>query len=85
MVKNYTGKNLKTVNGNITVRTSKNQRITFIECDNKLENIIVLSKIADIAVCMIDASIGFELETFEFICLLKNHGYTSVFGILTHI
>ena len=30
-----------------------------------------LSKIADIAIVMIDASVGFEIETFEFLSLLK--------------
>jgi len=44
---------------------------------------IDLSKIADIALIMLDASIGFEIGTFEFLSLLKNHGFTSVFGILT--
>lgn len=44
---------------------------------------IDLSKIADIALIMLDASIGFEIGTFEFLSLLKNHGFTSVFGVLT--
>lgn len=85
LVKYYTGKNLRTVEGNITVRNSKNQRLTFIECDNSLNSLIDLSKVVDIAIVMIDASVGFELETFEYICMLKNHGYTSVFGVLTHM
>ncbi len=46
---------------------------------------IDLSKIADIALIMLDASIGFEIGTFEFLSLLKNHGFTSVFGVLTHM
>lgn len=85
LVKYYTGKNLKTVDGNITIRNAKNQRITFIKCDNELYSLIDLSKIADIAIVMIDASIGFELETFEFISMLKNHGYTNVLGVLSHM
>ena len=47
--------------------------------------IIDMSKIADIALVMVDASVGFEMETFEFLCLLKNHGFTSVMGVLTHM
>jgi ribosome biogenesis protein BMS1 len=46
---------------------------------------IDLSKIADIALVMLDTSVGFEMETFEFLCLLKNHGFTSVMGVLTHM
>lgn len=46
---------------------------------------IDLSKIADIALVMVDASVGFEMETFEFLSLLKNHGFTSVMGVLTHM
>lgn len=44
-----------------------------------------LAKIADLALIMIDASIGFEMETFEFISLLNNHGFPNVMGVLTHI
>jgi ribosome biogenesis protein BMS1 len=44
-----------------------------------------LSKVADVALIMIDASVGLEMETFEFMCFLKNHGFTSVMGVLTHM
>ena len=44
-----------------------------------------LAKIADLALIMIDASVGFEMETFEFISLLNNHGMCNVMGILTHL
>ncbi len=46
---------------------------------------IDLAKIADLALLLIDASIGFEMETFEFLCLLHNHGMPNVMGILTHL
>jgi len=46
---------------------------------------IDLSKIADLALIMVDASIGFEMETFEYISLLKNHGFPNVMGVLTHM
>ena len=44
-----------------------------------------VAKIADLALLLIDASIGFEMETFEFLCLLHNHGMPNVMGILTHL
>lgn len=44
-----------------------------------------LAKIADLALLVIDASIGFEMETFEFLTILKSHGFPNVMGILTHL
>lgn len=46
---------------------------------------IDLAKICDLALVLIDASIGFEMETFEFLSLLQNHGFPNVMGILTHL
>ena len=43
------------------------------------------AKIADLALLLIDASIGFEMETFEFLSMLQNHGMPSVMGVLTHL
>jgi ribosome biogenesis protein BMS1 len=44
-----------------------------------------LAKIADLALLLIDASLGFEMETFEFLALLNNHGMPNVMGVLTHL
>ena len=46
---------------------------------------IDLAKVADIVVLVIDASLGFEMETFEFLSLLKSHGFPNVVGALTHL
>lgn len=46
---------------------------------------IDMAKIADLALLTIDASIGFELETFEFISMMQNHGLPCVMGVLTHL
>jgi len=46
------------------LRSTKKQRITIIECPNDLRAMIDLSKIADIVLLLIDASLGFEMETF---------------------
>lgn len=69
----------------MTLRTNKNSRITFIECPTDMQGMIDLAKIADLALILIDASIGFEMETFEFLSLLQNHGMPNVMGILTHL
>ncbi len=60
--------------GPITCRINKHQRITLIEAPNSLPALLDLSKIADLVLFAIDGSIGFELETFEFISLLKQAG-----------
>ena len=46
---------------------------------------IDLCKIADVALIMIDASVGIYTEMFEFVSLMKNHGFTSIMGVLTHM
>ncbi|KRX10661.1 P-loop containing nucleoside triphosphate hydrolase [Pseudocohnilembus persalinus] len=46
---------------------------------------IDLAKIADMALILIDVSIGFEMETFEFISILRSHGFPNVMGVQTHM
>ena len=85
LVKYYTNQNITSFKGSITVRNSKNQRLTFIECPNDISSLDDCSKIVDVAILLIDARIGFEMETFEFISLLKNHGFTNIMGVITHM
>ena len=49
------------------------------------ENVFWLAKITDLALILIDASIGFEMESFEFLSLLQNHGMPNIMGVLTHL
>eukprot|EP00931_Biecheleriopsis_adriatica_P065426 TRINITY_DN39954_c0_g1_i1.p1 TRINITY_DN39954_c0_g1~~TRINITY_DN39954_c0_g1_i1.p1 ORF type:complete len:1065 (-),score=283.57 TRINITY_DN39954_c0_g1_i1:88-2859(-) len=44
-----------------------------------------LAKVADLVLLLVDASYGFELETFEFINILQVHGFPRVIGVLTHL
>lgn len=85
LVKHYTRQKLTDVHGPITVRANRNLRLCFYECSNDLNSMLDLAKVADLALLLIDASIGFELETFEFITILQNHGMPCVMGILTHL
>jgi ribosome biogenesis protein BMS1 len=85
LVKHYTRQRLTDVHGPITVRANRNLRLCFYECPNDINSMIDLAKVADLALLLIDASIGFELETFEFISILQNHGLPCVMGILTHL
>lgn len=85
LVKHYTKQTLTDVKGPVTVRANRNLRVTFYECPTDINAMIDLAKIADLALLLIDASIGFELETFEFLSILQNHGMPCVMGILTHL
>lgn len=64
LVKHYTKHKIDEINGTITLRSNKKQRITIIECPNDIRAMIDLSKVADIVLLVLDASLGFEMETF---------------------
>lgn len=86
LVKRYTKHTLSSIQGPITVVTSKKRRLTFLECDNSLTSMIDISKIADIVLLLIDGNFGFEMETMEFLNVIATHGLPSnIFGILTHL
>ncbi|KAI9315305.1 hypothetical protein BX666DRAFT_1961353 [Dichotomocladium elegans] len=85
LVKRYTKHNLAEIKGPITVVSGKKRRLTFIECTNDINAMIDVAKIADLVLLMIDASFGFEMETFEFLNILQAHGFPKVMGVLTHL
>ena len=70
LVHHFTKQKIHDVRGTITLRTNKNHRITLYECPTEMQAMIDLSKICDLALILIDASIGFEMESFEFLSLL---------------
>eukprot|EP00741_Cyanophora_paradoxa_P001315 tig00000478_g1271.t1 len=85
LVKNYTKQNISEVKGPITVISGKKRRLTFVECPNDLNSMIDIGKVADLVLLMIDASFGFEMETFEFLNIIQTHGMPRVMGVLTHL
>lgn len=86
LVKYYSGRSLAEVTGPITVVTGKKRRLTFFECpSNDTCSMIDLAKVADLVLLMVDASFGFEMETFEFLNVLQVHGFPKVMGVLTHL
>ncbi|KAF9561058.1 DUF663-domain-containing protein [Agrocybe pediades] len=85
LVRRYTKQTLNDAKGPITVVSGKKRRLTFIECNNDLNSMIDIGKIADLVLLMIDGSFGFEMETFEFLNILQSHGFPKVIGILTHL
>ncbi|KAF5360824.1 hypothetical protein D9756_004571 [Leucocoprinus leucothites] len=65
--------------------SGKQRRLTFIECNNDVNSMIDVGKVADLVLLMIDGSFGFEMETFEFLNILQAHGFPKVIGILSHL
>lgn len=86
LVRRYTKHSLSTVEGPITVVAGKQKRLTFLEGNcRKLPEALDVAKVADLVLLMIDASFGFEMETFEFLNCLQSHGMPKVIGVLTHL
>lgn len=85
LIRRYTKNTLAHIQGPVTVVTGKMRRITFIECNNDINSMIDIGKIADLVLLMIDGSFGFEMETMEFLNVLQAHGFPKVIGVLTHL
>ncbi|XP_073159506.1 uncharacterized protein [Henckelia pumila] len=85
LVKHYTKQNLPEVRGPITIVSGKQRRLQFVECPNDINGMIDCAKFADLALLLIDGSYGFEMESFEFLNILQNHGFPRVMGVLTHL
>ncbi|CEM20122.1 unnamed protein product [Vitrella brassicaformis CCMP3155] len=85
LVKHYCKHSLSDVRGPVTLVSSKSRRLTFVECPKDMHTMLDLAKIADLVLLMIDASFGFEMETFEFLNLLQVHGFPRILGVLTHL
>ncbi|KAK6059382.1 hypothetical protein COOONC_02993 [Cooperia oncophora] len=71
--------------GPVTIVTGKKRRVQFIEVKNDINHMIDIAKIADLVLLMVDASYGFEMETFEFLNICQVHGMPRVLGILNHL
>ena len=61
LVRRYTKQTLNEAKGPITVVSGEKKRITFIECNNDLNSMIDVAKVADLVLLMIDGSYGFEM------------------------
>ncbi|XP_058262823.1 ribosome biogenesis protein BMS1 homolog isoform X1 [Hemibagrus wyckioides] len=85
LIKNFTRQKLSDISGPVTIVSGKKRRLTFIECNNDINTMIDLAKVADLVLMLIDASFGFEMETFEFLNICQVHGFPRVMGVLTHL
>ncbi|XP_026420014.1 ribosome biogenesis protein BMS1 homolog [Papaver somniferum] len=85
LVEHYTKGNLNNVlymQGPVTIVSGEQRRIQFVECPNSLNGMLDAAKYADAVILLIDTSIGFEMETFEFVNILRVHGMPKVIGVL---
>lgn len=85
LAKHYTKQNLTNTDGPITMVSSKSRRLTFIESNNDVRTMLDLAKVADLVLLVVDASYGFEMETFEMLNIMQVHGFPRVLGVLTHL
>ncbi|WFD38536.1 Glycoside hydrolase 2 (Mannanase, beta-galactosidase) [Malassezia japonica] len=85
LIRRYTKHTVAHIAGPVTVVAGKQRRLTFIECNNDINSMIDIGKIADLVLLMIDGSFGFEMETMEFLNVLQSHGFPKVMGVLTHL
>ncbi|XP_046584794.1 ribosome biogenesis protein BMS1 homolog [Haliotis rubra] len=85
LVKNYAKQKLSQISGPVTVVSGKDRRLTLIECNNDINSMIDLAKVADLILLLVDASFGFEMETFEFLNICQVHGFPRIMGVLTHL
>mmetsp|Transcript_85966 Transcript_85966/g.179761 ORF Transcript_85966/g.179761 Transcript_85966/m.179761 type:complete len:1088 (-) Transcript_85966:52-3315(-) len=85
LVRHWARQKLINMRGPVTLVSGRQRRITIVECTQDVSTMLDLAKIADLVLCMIDASYGFELETFEFINMMQVHGFPRIIGVLTHL
>ncbi|XP_022690941.1 ribosome biogenesis protein BMS1 homolog isoform X2 [Varroa jacobsoni] len=85
LIKNYTRQIINNINGPVTVVSGKKRRLTLMECNNDINSMIDTAKVADLVLLVVDASYGFEMETFEFLNICQVHGFPRIMGVLTHL
>lgn len=85
LIKNFTRQKLVEIRGPVTIVSGKKRRLSIIECGCDINTMIDLAKVADLVLMLIDASFGFEMETFEFLNICQVHGFPKIMGVLTHL
>uniref|UniRef100_A0A158R696 Bms1-type G domain-containing protein n=1 Tax=Syphacia muris TaxID=451379 RepID=A0A158R696_9BILA len=90
LIKHYVRQTITEIRGPVTLVTGKSRRITIVEVHNDINSMIDIAKIADLVavllvLLMIDASCGFEMETFEFLNICQVHGMPRIMGVLSHL
>ncbi|EOB12069.1 Ribosome biogenesis protein BMS1 [Nosema bombycis CQ1] len=84
LVKKLSKNTLENVLGPVTLTVNKDKRITIFECQPDIHQFVDTSKISDLVIFVIDARVGLEMETFEYINLLMSHGLPKLLFVVTH-
>uniref|UniRef100_A0A8K9XBD5 Bms1-type G domain-containing protein n=1 Tax=Oncorhynchus mykiss TaxID=8022 RepID=A0A8K9XBD5_ONCMY len=79
LIKNFTRQKLGDICGPVTIVSGKKRRLNFI--DELKTDIPVVHQV----LMLINASFGFEMETFEFLNICQVHGFPRIMGVLTHL
>ncbi|KAG8222425.1 hypothetical protein J437_LFUL008422 [Ladona fulva] len=85
LIKNFAKQPLTSIKGPVTIVSGKKRRLTLIECNNDINCMIDVAKVADLVLLLVDASFGFEMEIFEFLNICQVHGMPRIMGVLTHL
>lgn len=85
LLKNFTRQPLSNLKGPVTIVSGKKLRLTIMECNNDINCMIDIAKVADLVLLLVDASFGFEMEIFEFLNICQVHGMPRIMGVLTHL
>lgn len=85
LIKSFVKQSLTNILGPVTVVSGKKRRITVMECNNDVNCMIDIAKVADLVLLLVDASFGFEMEIFEFLNICQVHGMPRIMGVLTHL
>ena len=67
LVRRYSKQTLQDAQGPITVVSGKKRRLTFIECNDDLNSMIDIGKVADLVLLMVDGSYGFEMVRISYL------------------
>ncbi|KAI3872442.1 hypothetical protein MKW92_043114 [Papaver armeniacum] len=87
LAEHYSKKNRVSVHkeGPIMIISGAKRRIQFVECPNSVSGMLDAAKYADAVILLIDTYTSFEMETFEFVNILRVHGMPMVMGVLTSL
>uniref|UniRef100_A0A2K6LI75 Bms1-type G domain-containing protein n=1 Tax=Rhinopithecus bieti TaxID=61621 RepID=A0A2K6LI75_RHIBE len=85
LIRNFTRQKLTEIRGPVTIVSGKKRRLAITECGCDINMMVDLAKAADLVMMLIDASFGFEMETFEFLNICQVHGFPKSMGVLTHL
>lgn len=85
IVRQCTKQKIDMIRGIISMVTSKTKRMSLYECPADLVSMVDASKIADLVILTIDASVGLEIETFEMLNLLRVHGFPKIACVITKL